>query len=117
MAAIYLAIIRMLFSLPGCASALIDYVKYWRRSGAKSPDITGVSSLFRGQQPVRSKAKAIGKIKTHERIPSRESSFCPALDRFAFQLHRHPQFGLPFPERPVRHDRPRGRRPAIAARL
>ena len=58
-----------------------------------------------------------GKTKTHERVLSRESSFCPALDRYAFQLHRHPRFRLSLPERPVRHDRPRGRGPPAAARL
>src|SRR4029078_13730837 len=58
-----------------------------------------------------------GKTKTHERVLSRESSFCPALDRYAFQLHRHPRFRLPLPERAVRDDRPRGRGPPAAARL
>src|SRR5258705_5881896 len=58
-----------------------------------------------------------GKTKTHECVVSRESSFCPALDRYAFQLHRHPRFRLPLPERPVCDDRPRGRGASAAARL
>src|ERR1700709_2568384 len=60
---------------------------------------------------------ATGKTKTRERVLSRESSFCPALDRYTFQLHRHPRFRLPLPERPVCDDRPRGRGPSAAARL
>src|SRR5215218_464211 len=58
-----------------------------------------------------------GKTKSHERILSRESSFCPPLDRYTFQLHRHPRFRFPLPERPVCDDRPRSGGPAAAARL
>src|SRR5258708_29807295 len=78
---------------------------------------SGVSQALKPETTETFYLTATGKTKTHERVLSRESSFRPALDRYAFQLHRHPRFRLPIPERAVRDDRPRGRGPATAARL
>jgi ferredoxin--NADP+ reductase len=65
----------------------------------------------------RFKTASIRNIETHERVLSREGSVRPSLDRHAVQLPRHPRHRLPFPERPVRDDRPRSRRPSALARL
>src|SRR5258707_10842438 len=87
----------------------MEYLYHQCSSLAKSSTVAG---LFRGCASRRTRSfycQATGKNKTHERIPSREGSFCPALDRYAVQLHRHPQFRFSLPERPVRDDRARGR--------
>src|SRR6202012_3365330 len=107
-----------------CAPAKVDYARHWLTSTVKS---TAVLGFFRPSQShaepkppgaiIPASKPIIGTIKAHERVLSREGSVCPALDRHAFQLHRDPRFRLPLPERTVRNDRPRGRWPALAARL
>src|SRR3954447_20528381 len=110
------ALPRLHFRRPSCASAKLDYFSISITSEAEFLNRSNDFSLC-GMGMKCSVRPALRRTKAHERIPSRESSFRPALDRFAFQFHRHPQFRLSLPERPVRHDRARGRRPSAAARL
>ena len=82
------------------------------RPGIALPHCSRVPSL----RNVRAPSKANGE-NDDERIPAGNGFVGQALDRFPVQLHRDARSRLSLPERPVRHDRPGGRRPAAAAGL
>src|SRR3954470_7687856 len=73
------------FSAPGCAPAKLDYLPVSITSEAEFLNPRKDFSRC-GMGTKCSVRPALRRTKTHERLPSRESSFRPALDRYAFQL-------------------------------
>src|ERR1700746_155839 len=100
-----------------CAATWVDYWPNSRMSGGENLRIISPFCPLWGRASRSFQHHGKTENESHERVLSRESSFCAALDGHAVQLPRNPGFRLSIPERAIRHDRPRDRWPSAVARL